>query len=326
MNRIVIVAAALLAAALVCGCARHAQEKPYSVSEPPASIESAQSVPPSSAPASQPEPAMSKPQTPKTAALPELLVKTEVLQGDILVLRVTNAAEVPLTATTSLGFTPQFFPDGADQLALLPIRYTLSPGSYTLDVAGEGISFHTQVAVLEREFEVQHLEIDESIAEDTALSDTANSEWYANMEPLKLVSDPEIHWEGRFILPCEGELSTQFACIRYTNDDPNPTRHNGIDLETEMGTPAAAANNGRVLFAGFLQLTGNTVLIEHGCGLKSWYYHMSALHVQAGDLVEKGELIGEIGSTGYSNSPHMHFAISVNDVFVNPWQAVNSDL
>ena len=129
------------------------------------------------------------------------------------------------------------------------------------------------------------------------------------------------YWENPFLQPVSGEITTQFGCIRYTNDDPTPSRHGGIDIAAKTGTDVLAANNGRVLFAERIQLTGNTVVIEHGYGLKSFYYHMDSLSVSAGDAVKKGDKIGEVGTTGYSTGPHLHFALAVNNVFVNPWTA-----
>ncbi|MFR9191279.1 MAG: M23 family metallopeptidase [Anaerotruncus massiliensis (ex Togo et al. 2019)] len=61
--------------------------------------------------------------------------------------------------------------------------------------------------------------------------------------------------------------------------------------------------------------------MDPGYGLKSFYYHMDSLSVSAGDAVKKGDKIGEVGTTGYSTGPHLHFALAVNNVFVNPWTA-----
>ena len=83
----------------------------------------------------------------------------------------------------------------------------------------------------------------------------------------------------------------------------------------------AAANNGKILFADFLQLTGNTVVIDHGFGLKSFYYHMDSLNVKEGDMVQTGDIVGTVGSTGYSTGPHLHYSLLVNNVFINPWTA-----
>ena len=79
-----------------------------------------------------------------------------------------------------------------------------------------------------------------------------------------------------------------------------------------------ATNHGRVLFADYMIGTGNTVIIEHGYGLKSWYYHMVSLNTKTGDMVQKGDVIGLVGSTGFSNGTNMHFSISVNHVIAKP--------
>ena len=84
-----------------------------------------------------------------------------------------------------------------------------------------------------------------------------------------------------------------------------------------------ASNNGRVLIADSLIETGNTVVIEHGFGLKTWYYHMNELSVKTGDWVKQGDVIGKVGSTGFSTGPHLHFAASVNSVYINPITLIN---
>ena len=71
-------------------------------------------------------------------------------------------------------------------------------------------------------------------------------------------------------------------------------------------------------FRDYMIGTDYTIIIDHGYGLKSWYYHMVSLDAKAGDMVKKGEVIGYVGSTGFSTGPHLHLAISVNNVFVNP--------
>ena len=97
-------------------------------------------------------------------------------------------------------------------------------------------------------------------------------------------------------------------------------------MAAPTGTRVGAAGNGRVLFAGYLRLSGYTVLIEHGFGLKTYYYHMDSINTQTGDMVEQGQKIGEVGSTGFSTGPHLHFGMSVNNVYVNPLTAIFTDL
>lgn len=260
-----------------------------------------------------------------------LTAASSIKQGETLRISVAHAEGTELTAQSDLGFAPQFFTNasssyGAEKIALLPIRYTTAPGVYTVTVQAGGQTLTHSITVQQQDFEVQYLTMPQSTAAETALSAAANAEWNEKIEPLKLISDPAQYWENPFQQPTFGPISTQFGSIRYTNDDPTPTRHGGTDIAAARGSIVAAANNGRVLFADYLQLTGNTVIIEHGFGLKSWYYHMDSLNVKTGDIVKKGDQIGTVGSTGYSTGPHLHFALSVNNVFVNPWTAVNDGI
>lgn len=252
----------------------------------------------------------------------QLSLNAAARQGETVVLRALYADGVELSAESDLGFSPRFFSAGdGSQIALLPVRYTTPAGVYGLTVTAGDEVLTREIVVEQREFEMQYLEMDAATAEETALSAAANAEWEEKVEPLKAVADPVQYWENPFLQPVSGEITTQFGCIRYTNDDPTPSRHGGIDIAAKTGTDVLAANNGRVLFAERIQLTGNTVVIEHGYGLKSFYYHMDSLSVSAGDAVKKGDKIGEVGTTGYSTGPHLHFALAVNNVFVNPWTA-----
>ena len=245
--------------------------------------------------------------------------------GDVLTLHARYVDGLELTVESGLNFSPRFFPDGDRLTALLPIRYTTAPGEYPLTVrAGEQV-FTLPFTAADREFEVQHLVVDQSTVEDTAGSAAANAEWNQLIEPLKPESDPQRYWEGPFLMPAQGPITTEFGCIRYTNNDPTPSRHGGIDIAAGEDDPVYATAAGRVQFAGFLQLTGYTVVLEHGLGLKSWYYHMNGLNVAAGDRVEQGQQIGRVGSTGFSTGPHLHFALSVNQVFVNPWTPMEGE-
>jgi murein DD-endopeptidase MepM/ murein hydrolase activator NlpD len=96
-------------------------------------------------------------------------------------------------------------------------------------------------------------------------------------------------------------------------------RHNGIDIANKVGTPIYAADNGKVELSasGWNGGYGNTILINHG-KLKTRYGHLSRLYVKAGQTVEKGQVIGEMGSTGRSTGPHLHFEVLSGSVRYNP--------
>jgi murein DD-endopeptidase MepM/ murein hydrolase activator NlpD len=94
--------------------------------------------------------------------------------------------------------------------------------------------------------------------------------------------------------------------------------HEGLDLAEPSGTPAPAAGRGRVVFASSRILTGNTIIIEHLPGLFSIYYHLSELKAAEGDLVEKGQIIGKVGMTGFATGPHLHWEIQSMGIAVDP--------
>lgn len=93
--------------------------------------------------------------------------------------------------------------------------------------------------------------------------------------------------------------------------------HKGVDLEAPMGTPVYAMNKGVVRFAGPLRNYGETVLIDHGVGLQTVYMHLSEIKVTNGQTVEKGELIGLSGDTGYVLNPHLHVSVRIWDVSID---------
>ncbi|PKM87961.1 MAG: hypothetical protein CVU85_04860 [Firmicutes bacterium HGW-Firmicutes-10] len=118
-----------------------------------------------------------------------------------------------------------------------------------------------------------------------------------------------------------GVVSGRFTSpFGYRKDPISGLRkfHDGIDIAAPRGTPVYAYTNGKVVTAGWGNMTGNYVVIDHGGGLRSKYYHLSSISVKVGQIVKVGEKIGGVGTTGYSTGNHLHFTITKNGVAVNP--------
>ncbi len=267
------------------------------------------------------EPVPEQPKSPPRVSLSNRIIEL----GEVLVLHISNVESSEVVADTDLPHNSLFYPDGDGLTVLLPISYNETPGNYTLSIQARDKTFDYTIMVADREFEIQNLTISESTVGSTNTAE-ANQEWEQKIEPLKMLASPDKYWEGLFMQPVQGEITTEFGSIRYTNGSATSTRHSGIDIAAAQGTPVAAANNGKILFADFLQLTGNTVVIDHGFGLKSFYYHMDSLDVKEGDMVKTGDIVGAVGSTGYSTGPHLHYSLLVNNVFINPWTAFESGI
>jgi murein DD-endopeptidase MepM/ murein hydrolase activator NlpD len=94
--------------------------------------------------------------------------------------------------------------------------------------------------------------------------------------------------------------------------------HEGIDLGAAYGTPIAAAAAGTVIYAGWMEGYGNLTVIDHGGGLSTAYGHQSNIAVAVGQQVAQGQIIGNVGSTGHSTGPHLHFEVRVDGAPVDP--------
>ena len=129
-------------------------------------------------------------------------------------------------------------------------------------------------------------------------------------------------WREEFIYPTEGRISSPFGAMRYVNNRVSGY-HSGTDFAVPIGTPVKSVNRGRVVLAMYLNSTGNTIIIDHGLNLFSSYSHMDSLYVEEGDLVEKGNILGESGNTGFTTGPHLHFTMSIGNTFVDPFLFLN---
>ena len=256
---------------------------------------------------------------------------TDVPQGDCLVLRASNLPEgaEEVTATTDMGFTPTFYRYQGEMVALMPAKYSANTGEYHITLTAGEVSRDFVISVTDGGFDVtvQEFSVDQGVADATVNNQEANIVYEQVTRPLKNLGDPEKYWEGAFQLPIDRQYvvsSSTFGRIRVINGAKS--QHAGIDYPAPIGTQVYAPNNGRVLFAGYLQLTGNMICIEHGFGLKSWYYHLSAVDVEEGQMVKTGDPIGKVGDTGFVTGPHLHFTMSVNNVYTNPEQYLAEDI
>ena len=141
----------------------------------------------------------------------------------------------------------------------------------------------------------------------------------AQMAILAMVDGNSEYIGGEFLWPIPGyTIITSPFGMRFHPILHYYRSHNGIDIGAKTGAPVIAANSGTVITASYVGSYGNVVMIDHGGGIVSNYGHGSKILVKVGQVVEKGEVIMEAGSTGLSTGPHLHFEIKVNGKFVNP--------
>jgi murein DD-endopeptidase MepM/ murein hydrolase activator NlpD len=135
------------------------------------------------------------------------------------------------------------------------------------------------------------------------------------------VVTPRRLWQGLFTPPLRNAKTTSFFGTRRSyNDGPPSSYHEGVDFRGETGEPVYASAGGRVVLAEPLTVRGNSVILDHGLGVYSGYWHLSRIDVQVGQEVAQGELLGEVGATGLATGPHLHWEIRVLGVNVQPLQ------
>ena len=128
-------------------------------------------------------------------------------------------------------------------------------------------------------------------------------------------------WSKPFIQLGNSKVEAAFADYRtytYHGETVDHQTHLGFDLAVVEHNPVVAANDGVVIHAGYFGIYGNTVIIDHGCGLQSLYAHLSSMEVKAGDKVTRGQLIGHSGQTGLAGGDHLHFTMLLDGIPVNP--------
>jgi hypothetical protein len=201
-------------------------------------------------------------------------------------------------------------PFGHGYYTYLPISMRVEPGDYRIG--------DQTLTVEAKSFETQHLEVtgkQNSMRQNTERIQADQ----LKINKARGQSQAEFIFaaDSTFMQPVEGRLTTPYGYTRYVNG-AYAGSHTAIDLAAPTGTPIYATNDGVVALADELYLTGFSIYIDHGLSLFSQYAHLSELKVKAGDEVKKGDLIGLVGSTGFSTGPHLHFTFWSHNVPVNP--------
>ncbi len=163
------------------------------------------------------------------------------------------------------------------------------------------------------------------------VNNTVRKENNVKFRELCSSSQPEKLWSGRFgRMPGAGRASfADHRSYMYKGKKIDSQVHLGNDIASVRHAPVKAANTGKVVYADYLGIYGNVVVLDHGTGVFSLYSHMSQIAVAPGEIVKKNGLLGATGTTGMAGGDHLHFSMLVNGVMVDPlewWDASWLDL
>ncbi len=267
----------------------------------------------------QPEP---RPMPASAQVEPDLRLETyfsSLTQGGVGLLRLGGDG-IQRARAEFRGETSLFFPadDGA-WYSLIVADMHSHPRAYPLTVTvrrGSGdVVFEGQLRIDSANFILQNLALPASRAYLT--DPKIESAELALLEALTSEIGPTPLWDATgFELPHLSELTTPFGAFRRLAE-ARQSRHTGWDQNVPVGTPVRAMAAGEARFAGALAIRGNYVLIDHGLGIFSGYAHLSELHVEAGQRVKAGQIIGLSGNSGRSSAPHLHWEIALRGNWVD---------
>jgi len=258
---------------------------------------------------------------------PEILPKS-AKQGDVGLLRVTGLKNLKNLEGEFKGIRFSMNPDSAGKAyeALLAVDMDTKPGKYQVkvqgrDQEGKSLAGASSLEVKKVSFKTQTLSLPSSMVDlDPTTLERVNAE-SQRVEAVFQRTRKEKLWKGRFLRPVPGEISTPFGLRRVINRQ-NKSPHSGVDLRAEEGTPILASNAGSVILVDDFFFSGKSVILDHGQGVYSMYFHLSEILVREGEKISKGDVLGQVGSTGRSTGPHLHWGVRVRGAKVDPFSLI----
>jgi len=243
-----------------------------------------------------------------------------IIQGETLQVSIT--AEEPLEFSGRFNEEElQFFSENSEAFySFHGIHALTEPGVYPLEITatypdGSTLTFAQPVLLVTGGYGNEWVNVPEEYLDETVIEAED-----AYLKPVLTQVTPEKYWEGRFQYPVDEPcLNSRFGQRRDYNNGGLYFYHTGIDFAVcAMNLNIYAPAAGKVVLAEELTIKGKALLIDHGWGVFSGYWHLSEFNVADGDFVQPGDLIGQIGNTGRSAGPHLHFEIDIKGTPVNP--------
>lgn len=302
-----------------------ATEQPSPASQVGQPAPAAAATEPQSAPLiqQQEQPQSRDEEAPTSASTIELLPDT-LRQGEVLSIFVRHDTATAVVATAqghSWNLTQQQ-PNTWWSILAIPRDSEVGPSPVSVDFYGPNGWLESSVAVVQ-------LLANDAPHEDIILDSDGETP-----DPVAVERDHAVRflehvavsgpprWREAWRLPVIGEPSGAFGARRSYDGQPSDQWHHGHDIAAQHGDPITAPAPARVVWTGDLVLHGMGVILDHGAGVYSGYWHMSQIGVRVGFDVTPGDWLGNIGTTGLSTGPHLHWEVIVRGVDVDPLQWV----
>jgi murein DD-endopeptidase MepM/ murein hydrolase activator NlpD len=211
--------------------------------------------------------------------------------------------------------------------SLIGIDLDTTPGRYVVavtarDADGKAVTVEYPITIAPKTFATRTLTVDPQFVTPPREALARIEQESKKVRAILDVVSPERYWIGPFVLPVPGRTISEFGKRSVYNGQPR-SPHAGTDFAGATGTPVKAPNAGRVVLAANLYYSGNTIILDHGCGLFSYFGHLSVLSVHEGDAVATGDVVGKVGATGLVTGPHLHWSVRLAGTRVDPLSLID---
>ncbi len=213
--------------------------------------------------------------------------------------------------------------DPARRIALVPVGYRTEPGEKRLLLKRGDTAEPLPFKVLRGTYASETLTVQPSKVKPDAKAQERTAREYKEAMRVYGAITPERYWETPFAMPMGSPVTSPFGTAR-TYNGMLKSFHSGTDFKAAPGTPVRSVNDGVVAIAKDRYYAGNSVVVDHGEGLYTCYYHLSRIDVKVGQRVSKGEQLGLSGKSGRVTGPHLHFAVMLQGVQVDPLQLLET--
>ncbi|WP_373036486.1 M23 family metallopeptidase [Sulfurimonas sp.] len=209
---------------------------------------------------------------------------------------------------------------------LVPISYYEKPSDKKLEIFykenGKQKSKIVFLRVEDGKYKKEKIKVQKSKVTLNEKDKKRAAKEYAEAMKIYGKSTPKSQISSKFITPMNSKITSSFGKARVYNDTLNGY-HSGTDYRAKIGTPIKACNDGVVVLAKDRFYSGGTVVLDHGQGVYTCYYHMSGFNVKKGQKVSKADIIGLSGDSGRVTGPHLHFSARVSGEQVDPLQLID---
>lgn len=203
-------------------------------------------------------------------------------------------------------------------LAIVGIPLDTEPGQAKFDYAQEGAKdLGMFFDIRAKEYRVQQLKVPPSQVNLSPEDEARVTRETEKVRAALGAFTPNAPSTLRLSVPVPGSRSSSFGLRRMFNGESRKP-HSGMDIAAPTGTPVKAPLAGKVLDVGSYFFNGNDVIVDHGQGLVTMYCHLSKIHVEVGQELKRGEVLGEVGATGRVTGPHLHWGVALNGAMVDP--------